>query len=199
MHLSKDPPLILGLVEDLPFKDKAFDLVIALHVLEHTDNPDKFLKELMRVGKAGYIETPNGWFEEICTFTYHRLEVSNDKGVLLINKKSNWKSESISFFWEKINSNKKFMHFLRMNPEFYNMRYYWSDKINFKILNPEVNASWDYPAKLISRISKSSRKKTINIIRDNYLSIRRFLLSQHTRNRKLNINHLLRCSTCLFR
>ncbi len=194
--LVKDRPLVLGLVEDLPFKDKVFDFVIASHVLEHTDNPELFLKELMRVGKAGYIETPDGWFEKICAFTYHRLEVSDDNGVLLINKKSSWKPESISCFWEKINSNRKFMHFLRMNPEFYNMRYYWSETINYNILNPEVDASWDYPAELVSRAFTHSRKFFFDILRDNYLFLRRFFLSQHDRNRKLNINHLLRCPTC---
>ena len=194
--LVKDRPLVLGLVEELPFKDKVFDFVIASHVLEHTDNPEKFLQELMRVGKAGYIETPDGWFEKICAFTYHRLEVSNDNETLLINKKSSYKPESISYFWEKIRSNRNFMRFLRVNPEFYHMRYYWYDEIHYKILNPEVNASWDYPAELASRISKSPRMSLFNVIRNKYLSMRRFIYSQNSRNRSLNINKLLRCPTC---
>ena len=57
-NLITDRPLILGLCEELPFKDKSFDFIIASHVLEHTDDPEKFLTEIMRVGKAGYIETP---------------------------------------------------------------------------------------------------------------------------------------------
>lgn len=86
-NLITDRPLVLGLCESLPFKDKQFDFIIASHVLEHTDNPEKFLSELMRVGKGGYIETPEGWFEKMCPFTYHRLEVSNLNGKLLIRKK----------------------------------------------------------------------------------------------------------------
>lgn len=45
--------------EDMPFKDNEFDYVICNQVLEHVDDPDKFIKELMRVGKRGYIETPS--------------------------------------------------------------------------------------------------------------------------------------------
>ena len=192
--LIKDRPLVLGIVEELPFKDKSFDFVIASHVLEHTDNPEKFLSEIMRVGKAGYIETPAGWFEKICAFTYHRLEVSDDDGVLLIKKKENWKPESISYFWEKIKSNKKFMNFLRVNPEFYHMRYYWDDRINFKIINPEVKADWAYPEELISRKVKFT--SWTDSARNLYLMIRRNLLSQRSRNRNLNIDKLLRCPTC---
>lgn len=76
-RLITDRPVVLGLCESLPFRDKSFDFIIASHVLEHTDDPERFLSELMRVGKAGYIETPDGWFEKMCAFTYHRLEVSN--------------------------------------------------------------------------------------------------------------------------
>lgn len=194
--LVKDRPLVLGLVEELPFKDKAFDFVIASHVLEHTDNPEKFLKELMRVSKAGYIETPDGWFEKICAFTYHRLEVSNDNGIILINKKSSYKPESIAYFWEKIKSNKNFMHFLRVNPDFYHMRYYWRDEIKFKIINPEVEAGWAYPTELITRKSNISRTSFFNIFRNKYLILRRYLYSQNSRNKTININSLLRCPSC---
>lgn len=45
--------------ESLPFADKEFDYVICCHVLEHVEDPVKFLSEIFRVGKAGYIETPS--------------------------------------------------------------------------------------------------------------------------------------------
>ncbi len=34
--LVSDRPTVIGFVENLPFKDKAFDFVIASHVLEHS-------------------------------------------------------------------------------------------------------------------------------------------------------------------
>jgi SAM-dependent methyltransferase len=81
-----DRPLVLGLCEKLPFKDKSFDFVIASYVFEHSSNLEKFLTELIHVGKAGNIETPEGWFEKLCAFTFHRLEVSNLGGKLFIQK-----------------------------------------------------------------------------------------------------------------
>ena len=45
-------------IESLPFGDKEFDFVYCSHVLEHVDNPEIACRELMRVAKRGYIETP---------------------------------------------------------------------------------------------------------------------------------------------
>jgi len=45
-------------VEEMPFEDKSFDFVYCSHVLEHTVDPIKACRELMRVAKRGYLETP---------------------------------------------------------------------------------------------------------------------------------------------
>ena len=42
----------------LPFKEKEFDFVIASHVIEHVEDFEFFLKELMRISNKGYIELP---------------------------------------------------------------------------------------------------------------------------------------------
>lgn len=45
--------------ERFPFEDQFFDFVYARHVLEDVQNPQAVFKELVRVGKTGYIETPS--------------------------------------------------------------------------------------------------------------------------------------------
>jgi Methyltransferase domain len=45
--------------EPLPFEDKSFDFIFCRHVLEDMWNPFHLCKEMERVGKAGYIETPS--------------------------------------------------------------------------------------------------------------------------------------------
>lgn len=52
-------PFIVADIEKLPFTDKSFDFVYCSHVLEHSENPVKACQEIMRVGKRGYVETPN--------------------------------------------------------------------------------------------------------------------------------------------
>ncbi len=45
-------------IENMLFKDNEFDFVYCSHVLEHVQNPEKACKELIRVGKRGFIDTP---------------------------------------------------------------------------------------------------------------------------------------------
>ena len=45
-------------VEDMPFNDKQFDFVYCSHVLEHTKDPEAACRELSRVARRGYVETP---------------------------------------------------------------------------------------------------------------------------------------------
>lgn len=195
-QLINDRPLVLGLCEELPFKDKVFDYVIASHVLEHTDDPEKFLSELMRVGKAGYIETPEGWFEKMCPFTYHRLEVSNIEGKLLIRKKTSWKPDEIAALYEsKLSKSSELSAFLRVNPDLNHMRFFWQDRIDYEIVNPEADATWTYPKETWERAAAVSQSP-IAKIRDLYLSLRRWAYSQGRRNRSLGVSPLLRCPTC---
>ena len=84
-------PLVLATVESLPFKDKAFDYVYACHVLEHTRSPEAACKELMRIARAGYIETPSPFYEQGYNYprpdrgwSFHRWFVYLDESDTLI-------------------------------------------------------------------------------------------------------------------
>lgn len=46
-------PRIFGSVEQMPFKNKVFDSVVATDVMEHLDNPKRFVAEVYRVLKKG--------------------------------------------------------------------------------------------------------------------------------------------------
>jgi SAM-dependent methyltransferase len=52
-------PLLILDIGNLPFRDKSLDFVYCSHVLEHVDDPKAACSELVRVGRRGYIETPN--------------------------------------------------------------------------------------------------------------------------------------------
>jgi ubiquinone/menaquinone biosynthesis C-methylase UbiE len=44
---------VVGNVEKLPFEDETFDWVVSGELLEHCENPDQTVKELIRVVKPG--------------------------------------------------------------------------------------------------------------------------------------------------
>ena len=62
--VPKSAKLIVGDVTALPFQSDSFDYVYASHVLEHVDSPTSACREVMRVGHAGYIETPSPFLEQ---------------------------------------------------------------------------------------------------------------------------------------
>jgi SAM-dependent methyltransferase len=73
--------------ENLPFADRSFDYVICNHVLEHVENPHKFLAEQFRVAKRGYIETPSLLGEHLFHKNSHKwvlLELDNK--LVLVDK-----------------------------------------------------------------------------------------------------------------
>lgn len=89
--------LIQGNVEALPFKDKSFDYAYTCHVLEHVTNPERACAEVMRVARAGYIETPDPFYEQGYNYpsieqrgwSYHRWFVwVNEAGTLIFEPKN---------------------------------------------------------------------------------------------------------------
>jgi SAM-dependent methyltransferase len=132
-------PMVFADACHMPFKDKAFDYVIAFHVLEHVSTPDLFLRELMRVAKAGYIETPNVMFERVRPYGVHCLEVMNVRGRLLIHKKS---APKIDPYLENVFDSPRWHKLFYHHPEFFHVCYHWKDRIDFEIANPDEACSW---------------------------------------------------------
>lgn len=201
-HFEKlmiDRPIILALVENLPFKDNTFDFVIASHVLEHSKNPEKFISELQRVAKAGYIEVPDAFMERLTNYPFHMLEITDKNGELVIRKKKGpvQDEELWSIFKNKAQGIAPIL--FSKKPFNFHARYYWSKDsggIKYKILNPEYKFDWEPPAEPLTHIEgKISLKTRINKI---ILFIFRKLFSQTRRNKNLgaSLDKYLICLNC---
>jgi len=70
----------------MEFKNKEFDYVIASHIAEHVDEPEKFCKELMRIGYRGYIETPSPFTENVLGEPFHKWFVYKNNGILIFKR-----------------------------------------------------------------------------------------------------------------
>ena len=80
-----DKPVFECDVERTPFADKEFDFVYCSHVLEHAKNPEAACRELIRIGKRGYIECPTRGkdvFFNTASFSNHLWAVECVNGVL---------------------------------------------------------------------------------------------------------------------
>lgn len=137
-----DRPTIFGDAMHLPFKDKAFDFIVASHILEHMPDPSRFLSELQRVGKAGYIETPNFLFERMHPYEIHCLEVAMTNNRLVIHKKSKPIEDNYMGSLDYLKKDKIWSKLFFERLELFHVRYYWKDKIDYLIVNPEISCDW---------------------------------------------------------
>lgn len=191
--LTADRPTVLGFVENLPFKDKSFDYVIASHVLEHSSDPEKFINELQRVAKAGYIEVPDAFLERINPYKDHRLEISLRNEVLQITKKKNWihEPELVELYESRV-KNYLTKILIPQRPFEFHVRYYWAEKINYVIKNPQIDASWEAPA----NDREYTKGNFVAQVKEFIRNLLRDLMSQRERNKKINVVPLLRCTRC---
>jgi ubiquinone/menaquinone biosynthesis C-methylase UbiE len=186
---------VLAFAEKLPFKDKAFDFVIASHVLEHSDDPAKFLDEIQRVSKAGYIEVPDAFMERINPYPDHRLEITIRSGKLIIRKKNAWRADSelVELYEDRV---KDIMtrHVMPEYPFDFHVRYYWDEKIEYEIINPNI--------KIFSAEVEQVNTRAINSqsfqakLKSYILKIVRSFFSQHSRNSHIDLIKIMQCTNC---
>jgi len=189
-----DRPSVLGMGEALPFRDKSFDFIIASHVLEHSADPENFLRELQRVGKAGYIETPDAFMERINPYWDHRSEVTVRHGVLEVRKKPSWRpDEELVELYEERAKSLIAGAVIPSNPFVFHTRFFWTDQIPYRILNPEVDASWSPPEMSHTTQLQQSLRARLGRLG---LATARVLLSQKKRNAQLQLSELLQCPAC---
>jgi SAM-dependent methyltransferase len=130
----------VNIAEDIfPYEDKEFDFVYCRHVIEDLWNPINALKEILRITKAGYIETPSPLCEtakgvdatniNYRGYAHHRYFVWNDSGVLNILPK--FPIVETDFFQSKIFLDDEMEEILQ-NPFYWNTFFYFKDDLKYK-------------------------------------------------------------------
>jgi len=192
-RLIADRPMVMAFVENLPFRNKAFDFVIASHVLEHSADPEGFLSELERVAKSGYIEVPDALMERLNPYLDHRLEITVRDNRLVIRKKRAWREDpEIVELYEQRAGSIIADEAIARHPFEFHVRYYWQGSIDYVLVNPEVDASWQAPFSVTPAPKRTARQ----LINTAILSLLRMCLSQRQRNRAIDLLQLLRCPVC---
>jgi ubiquinone/menaquinone biosynthesis C-methylase UbiE len=127
--LEVSRPFVLADTNHLPFADKAFDFVVASHVLEHSTDPARFLDELQRVARAGYIETPHAFLEQIIPYGVHSLIVGADGNRLIITKKPEAIPNARLYkdFYAQVAPSRAFRKFYKDNNDLFFLCFCWNE------------------------------------------------------------------------
>ncbi len=121
--------------ENLPFDDNEFDYVICCHVLEHAENPEKFVKEMSRVAKRGYLEVPSLIGEYLVPKYSHEWCTVEIEGQVVLKSKADidFPKEGLNFgdlFLYYLNSKSlPFKMFLKTTPSILTVNYEWENEV----------------------------------------------------------------------
>ena len=136
-----DRPIVEADAECLPFRDSSFDYVISAQVLEHADDPERMIRELMRVAARGYIETPSEIAERLYGWPFHRSVINVVNGTLVIRRK-NFVSQFGELFHVLGARDPAFKRFHLTHHRLFLVQYEWDGRIDYEIV-PEDAAPID--------------------------------------------------------
>ena len=132
-------PFVVADVLALPFKDKSFDYVITSHILEHVDDPYKFISELSRVAKAGYIETPSEISEKMFGWSFHKWIVRFEGDTIVMRARTG-NSPFGDYFHGMYAHDLNFAEFVDSHFEDFYVQCEWENTIKLRV---EQDASTD--------------------------------------------------------
>jgi SAM-dependent methyltransferase len=130
-------PFVVADAAHLPFKNHSFDYVIASHVLEHVQDPLRVAAELMRVARAGYIETPSELSERLFGWSFHKWMVHRE-GDVLVFRPPFVDSVFGEYFHRLSASDRMFAEIVDQHFDDFYVRYEWHEHI---LLRMEHTAS----------------------------------------------------------
>jgi uncharacterized protein YbaR (Trm112 family) len=204
--IRADRPLIVADGHNLPFKDKAFDYVIASHIIEHMDDPERFCSELQRVSRAGFIASPTELAEHMFYWSFHKWYVNKTGDKLVLHPKVNVPNIFGDLFHYLYEYNPWYARFHRSLPDMFWMEYEWRDRINIEIRDRSPLDLTDKRAlkRMVTPRESlvTSVKRTGVTLADEFLPpaaknlITRARRQKRAPARKVNLESILACPAC---
>jgi len=139
--ITNDLPIVQADINALPFPDKKFDFVYCAHVLEHVENPIKACGEIMRVGRRGYLETPNFMKDALfchAGLMHHRWHTVAAGNTIFFFEYTHRELKGIrssawnDLIWSKYHN--RLQDALLDNMDIFNTMFLWDDKFEVQVV-----------------------------------------------------------------
>lgn len=129
---TDNKPSVICDVSDMPFESGAFDYIVCAHVLEHVDDPIRACREIQRVGKAGFIETPTLMKDALFSWAkgMHRWHVVAQNNHLIFFEYDDRRADGVrDLTWNNLILNRRSFHPLQQvfvnNQDLFNTMLEW--------------------------------------------------------------------------
>jgi len=120
-------PFVICSAEYLPFRRDSFVFAYACHVLEHTFDPAKALREITVAARNGYIETPTYMAEHIYGWKFHKWVISFKRGKVFFAKKpASQKIVNMHYFYKNNTAVRFIDNMLELALGWHYLRIVWS-------------------------------------------------------------------------
>ena len=199
-----DRPMVEADGQFLPFADKTFDYVICAHVLEHVEDPDLLISELMRVAPRGYIETPSEIGERIYGWHYHNWVVNLIDGRLVLQK-NDTRAEFGQLFHTLAARDKYWRRFHIMHHRLFLVQYEWEGAVDYEILDKnesplDLQSPQTIEELLTSTVSKQTHKgfwlMFKNAVPRGFVSRVKSVLAKNRDRQTKTLKEILVCPQC---
>jgi uncharacterized protein YbaR (Trm112 family)/SAM-dependent methyltransferase len=204
-NLRIDRPLVVADAHQLPFKDHSFDYVVCYHILEHMDDPAQFIREITRVGKRGWIQSPSEIAEKLFHWSFHRWYVNQIDGRLILHPNTGKETFGDLFDYLYAN-NPRFARFSRSMPALFYVDCEWQGSIDFEIRDdspldlrdpatlrrltrPQENWRGALKGDVLSFVHDRTPRPLVN-------AAKRLSRRRHGAQRTFDLDALLACPSC---
>ncbi len=144
--ISFAKPLIVADAHQLPFEPKCFDFVIALHVMEHSNNPRQFGSEMMRVARQGFVQVPSRLAEQVFGWDYHPWLIDVPEPERIVFSPKQYSSPSGDVFHELYDSSPLTKVWFASHRDLWHHSMQWREKFDVEVIgqaSQTKNAAFD--------------------------------------------------------
>jgi uncharacterized protein YbaR (Trm112 family) len=133
LPLQLTRPLVVADGSRLPFADQAFAYAVALHVLEHSETPDRFAGELARVAPAGFVQVPSRSGELTFGWPFHPWLIDKDGEILVFEPRGDARAPCGTFFHDQFEASLVFKVWFHATRSHWHHSLEWRDRLEVRV------------------------------------------------------------------
>jgi uncharacterized protein YbaR (Trm112 family) len=126
-------PFVVADGHRLPFADGAFAYAIALHVLEHSSEPERFAGELSRVAGAGFVQVPSSVSELTFGWPYHPWLIDREADTLVFRPRSGQHAPYGELFHRAYGESALFRNWWAANRSVFHHSVEWRGRLSVRV------------------------------------------------------------------